>query len=70
MLPYSIIDDNDNTPEFACCISERTRQIILAALSNIEDRVAWDEMSDNDWDITDASIGDAVNEILATDACP
>jgi hypothetical protein len=50
-------------------MSERTRQIVLAALAGIQERLDWDEMTDADWDTTDASISDAFNELLSTDAC-
>lgn len=69
MLPFSIITDNTDTLDVSVCMSERTRQIVLAALAGIQERLDWDEMTDADWDTTDASISDAFNELLSTDAC-
>jgi hypothetical protein len=45
-------------------LSEKDRQIILSALSEVDNRERWEKMSDEEWDVFHAWLGTAYENVL------
>lgn len=62
---WTVYSGNDNTPSLSLLISERTQQLLLAIIQDIQPRYKWLQQ-DNDatWDEIDEQIADTITEVL------
>jgi len=54
---------NSGTPTLALLLSQRTQQLLLAAITNMDFRSAWLTVDDASWDDIDAALGEAYYEV-------
>lgn len=69
-LDYQHILDQNGLADKPVLLSERTQQIVISTIDFYLRRAAWDVMSDTDWDELDASLADAITEILTIQELP
>lgn len=63
-FPSDDITTANGTPERAVLVSERTQLIYLKAIEQLEQREAWETVSDAKWDALHDAIGQAQAELL------
>lgn len=61
---WSAYSGNDNTPSLSLLISERTQQLLLAIMQDIQPRYKWLDVDNSTWDTIDEQIADTITEIL------
>ena len=64
MFPYEDLVQEDGSADRPVLLSYRTQQMLLTALQKMENRYAWLEMDDAQWDELDGYISEAETEIL------
>lgn len=66
---YSDYSANSDSVELALLLSERSQQLLLAAVDAMDNRYAWvddngEPVSDSDWDTISAAIAECITEIM------
>lgn len=64
MFPYAELVEENGLADKPVLLSYRTQQMLLMALSKMENRYAWLEMDDTQWDELDWYIAEAETEVL------